>query len=321
MTRLSVAIPVFNEEAVLPELLRRVRTVLEGIAGGPHELLIVDDGSGDRSVALLEAAVREDARVRVVVLSRNFGHQAAFSAALTYATGSAVVLMDGDLQDAPEAIPEFLTRFDEGYDVVYARRIRRKEGVLLRAAYWISYRLIGRLARIELPLDAGDFALLSRRVVDALNALPERQRYLRGLRTWVGFRQIGLDIERHRRYAGRPKYRFARLLQLAFDGILAFSVAPLRAAAVLGALGVGVSVLFALYAVYVRLALGQSPQGFTALIVAVTFLSGIQLFFMGIIGEYVGRVYEETKGRPTFIVARVIEDIERDGSGVRPALP
>jgi polyisoprenyl-phosphate glycosyltransferase len=319
MTRLSVAIPVFNEEAVLPELLRRVRAVLDGLPGGPHELLIVDDGSGDRTVALLEAAVRDDARVRVVVLSRNFGHQAAFTAALTYATGSAVVLMDGDLQDAPEAIPEFLTRFDEGYDVVYARRVRRKEGVLLRAAYWISYRVIGRLARIELPLDAGDFALLSRRVVDALNALPERQRYLRGLRTWVGFRQVGLDVERHQRYAGRPKYRFGRLLQLAFDGILAFSVAPLRAAAVLGAAGVALSIAFAVYSIYVRLALGRSPQGFTALLVAVTFLSGIQLFFMGIIGEYVGRVYEETKGRPTFIVARVIED--RDGSGVRPTLP
>jgi polyisoprenyl-phosphate glycosyltransferase len=319
MTRLSVAIPVFNEEAVLPELLRRVRAVLDGLPGGPHELLIVDDGSSDRTVALLEAAVRDDARVRVVVLSRNFGHQAAFTAALTYATGNAVVLMDGDLQDAPEAIPEFLTRFDEGYDVVYARRVRRKEGVLLRAAYWISYRVIGRLARIELPLDAGDFALLSRRVVDALNALPERQRYLRGLRTWVGFRQVGLDVERHQRYAGRPKYGFGRLLQLAFDGILAFSVAPLRAAAVLGAAGVALSIGFALYSIYVRLALGRSPQGFTALLVAVTFLSGIQLFFMGIIGEYVGRVYEETKGRPTFIVARVIED--RDGSGVRPALP
>jgi polyisoprenyl-phosphate glycosyltransferase len=319
MTRLSVAIPVFNEEAVLPELLRRVRAVLDGLPGGPHELLIVDDGSSDRTVALLEAAVRDDARVRVVVLSRNFGHQAAFTAALTYATGNAVVLMDGDLQDAPEAIPEFLTRFDEGYDVVYARRVRRKEGVLLRAAYWISYRVIGRLARIELPLDAGDFALLSRRVVDALNALPERQRYLRGLRTWVGFRQVGLDVERHQRYAGRPKYRFGRLLQLAFDGILAFSVAPLRAAAVLGAAGVALSIAFAVYSIYVRLALGRSPQGFTALLVAVTFLSGIQLFFMGIIGEYVGRVYEETKGRPTFIVARVIED--RDGSGVRPTLP
>jgi polyisoprenyl-phosphate glycosyltransferase len=319
MTRLSVAIPVFNEEAVLPELLRRVRAVLDGLPGGPHELLIVDDGSADRTVTLLEAAVRDDARVRVVVLSRNFGHQAAFTAALSYATGSAVVLMDGDLQDAPEAIPEFLTRFDEGYDVVYARRVRRKEGVLLRAAYWISYRVIGRLARIELPLDAGDFALLSRRVVDALNALPERQRYLRGLRTWVGFRQVGLDVERHQRYAGRPKYRFGRLLQLAFDGILAFSVAPLRAAAVLGAAGVALSIAFAVYSIYVRLALGRSPQGFTALLVAVTFLSGIQLFFMGIIGEYVGRVYEETKGRPTFIVARVIED--RDGSGVRPTLP
>lgn len=315
MTRLSVAIPVFNEEAVLPELLRRVRAVLDGVPGGPHELLIVDDGSGDGSVALLEAAAREDARVRVVILSRNFGHQAAFSAALTYATGSAVVLMDGDLQDAPEAIPEFLARFEQGYDVVYARRVRRKEGLPLRAAYWISYRLIGRLARIELPLDAGDFALLSRRVVNALNALPERQRYLRGLRTWVGFRQIGVDIERHERWAGRPKYRFGRLVQLAFDGILAFSVAPLRAAAVIGAAGMGLSVLFAMYSVYVRLALGQSPQGFTALIVAFTFLSGIQLFFMGIIGEYVGRVYEESKGRPTFIVARVIE--ERDGSGVR----
>jgi len=317
MTRLSVAIPVFNEEAVLPELLRRVRAVLDGVPGGPHELLIVDDGSGDGSVALLEAAAREDARVRVVILSRNFGHQAAFSAALTYATGSAVVLMDGDLQDAPEAIPEFLARFEQGYDVVYARRVRRKEGLPLRAAYWISYRLIGRLARIELPLDAGDFALLSRRVVDALNALPERQRYLRGLRTWVGFRQIGVDIERHERWAGRPKYRFGRLVQLAFDGILAFSVAPLRAAAVIGAAGMGLSVLFAMYSVYVRLALGQSPQGFTALIVAFTFLSGIQLFFMGIIGEYVGRVYEESKGRPTFIVARVIEEIERDGSGIR----
>jgi len=317
MTRLSVAIPVFNEEAVLPELLRRVRAVLDGVPGGPHELLIVDDGSGDGSVALLEAAAREDARVRVVILSRNFGHQAAFSAALTYATGSAVVLMDGDLQDAPEAIPEFLARFEQGYDVVYARRVRRKEGLPLRAAYWISYRLIGRLARIELPLDAGDFALLSRRVVNALNALPERQRYLRGLRTWVGFRQIGVDIERHERWAGRPKYRFGRLVQLAFDGILAFSVAPLRAAAVIGAAGMGLSVLFAMYSVYVRLALGQSPQGFTALIVAFTFLSGIQLFFMGIIGEYVGRVYEESKGRPTFIVARVIEEIERDGSGVR----
>lgn len=318
MTRLSVAIPVLNEEAVLPELLRRVCAVLDALPGGPHELVIVDDGSTDRSVPLLEKAVREDSRVRVVVFSRNFGQQAAFSAALAHVTGDAVVLMDGDLQDQPESIPEFLARHEQGYDVVYARRVRRKEGVLLRAAYWLSYRLIGRMSRIEMPLDAGDFALLSRRVVDALNALPEHQRYLRGLRTWVGFRQVGIDIERQQRWAGRPKYGLGSLAELAFDGILAFSVAPLRAAAAVGAIGVALSMLFAIYAVYVRVVLGQSPEGFTALLVAFTFLSGIQLCFMGVIGEYVGRIYEETKGRPTFIVARIIED--RDGPGVRRTL-
>ena len=319
MTRVSVAIPLFNEEQVLPELLQRVGAVLARLPGGPHEVVFVDDGSSDRTLELLERAADEDARVRVVVLSRNFGHQAAFSAALAHVNGDAVVLMDGDLQDAPEAIPEFVSHFERGYDVVYARRVQRKENLLLRASYAISYRLIASLSDIRLPVDAGDFALLSRRVVDALNALPERQRYLRGLRTWIGFRQIGVDVERHQRWAGRSKYSLRQLAQLAFDGLLAFSVAPLRAAAVLGALGVALSVLFAVYAVYVRLASGRSPEGFTALLVAFTFLSGIQLFFMGVIGEYVGRIYEETKGRPTFIVARVIEG--GSGSTVRPALP
>jgi dolichol-phosphate mannosyltransferase len=319
MTRLSIAIPVFNEEAVVPELLTRVGNVLEAIPGGPHELLFVDDGSSDRTVELLQQAADRDARIRVVVLSRNFGHQAAFSAALAHVRGDVVVLMDGDLQDAPEAIPEFIERHQQGYDVVYARRVRRKEGVVLRTAYALSYRLIAWSSNISLPLDAGDFALLSRRVVDAVNALPERQRYLRGLRTWVGFRQIGVDVERHERFAGRPKYTLGRLAQLAFDGLLAFSVAPLRAAAVVGALGVLLSTLFALYAIYVRVVVGHSPEGFTALLVAFTFLSGIQLFFMGVIGEYVGRIYEETKGRPTFIVARVIEG--RSGSVIRQTVP
>lgn len=319
MTRVSVAIPVFNEEQVVPALLQRVGAVLARLPGGPHELLFVDDGSTDRTLELLEAAATEDPRIRVVVLSRNFGHQAAFSAALAHVGGEAVVLMDGDLQDAPEAIPDFVRQFEQGFEVVYARRVRRKENVLLRASYAISYRLIASLSHITLPVDAGDFALLSRRVVDALNALPERQRYLRGLRTWIGFRQIGIDVERHERWAGRSKYSLRQLAQLAFDGLLAFSVAPLRAAAVLGAFGVAVSALFAVYAVYVRLASGRSPQGFTALLVAFTFLSGIQLFFMGVIGEYVGRIYEETKGRPTFIVARVIEG--GSGSSVRSTVP
>ncbi len=220
MTRLSIAIPVFNEEAVVPELLQRVRAVLTAIPGGPHELLFVDDGSSDRTVQLLDAAAQDDSRIRVIVLSRNFGHQAAFSAALAHVRGDAIVLMDGDLQDAPEAIPEFIERYQQGYDVVYARRVRRKEGLLLRTAYALSYRLIAWSSNITLPLDAGDFALLSRRVVDTVNALPERQRYLRGLRTWVGFRQIGIDVERHERWAGRPKYTLepagaARLRRLA----------------------------------------------------------------------------------------------------------
>jgi polyisoprenyl-phosphate glycosyltransferase len=316
--RLSLAIPVFNEEAVIPELLQRVRAVLSALPGGPHEVVFVDDGSSDRTLELLEAAALEDSRLRVVVLSRNFGHQAAFSAALAHVTGDAVVLMDGDLQDAPEAIPEFVALYEQGYDVVYARRVRRKETLALRAAYALSYRIIAWLSNITLPLDAGDFALVSRRVVTALNQLPERQRYLRGLRSWVGFRQIGIDVERHERWAGRPKYSLGRLAQLAFDGLLAFSVAPLRAAAVVGAVGVFLSILFALYAIYVRVVLGRSPVGFTALLVAFTFLSGIQLFFMGVIGEYIGRIYEETKGRPTFIVARVVES---RGSVVRAKIP
>jgi polyisoprenyl-phosphate glycosyltransferase len=319
MACLSVAIPVFHEEQVIPELLRRIGAVLASLPGGPHELVFVDDGSTDRTLELLEAAAQGDPRIRVVVLSRTFGHQAAFSAALAHVRGDAAVLMDGDLQDAPEVIPEFVRCFEEGYEVVYARRVRRKEGAFLRVAYAVSYRLIAWLSDVTLPVDAGDFALLSRRVVDALNALPERQRYLRGLRSWIGFRQIGIEVERHERWAGRPKYTLRQLAQLAFDGLLAFSVAPLRAATVLGALGVGLSMLFALYAVYVRVVLSRSPQGFTALFVAFTFLSGIQLFFMGVIGEYVGRIYQEAKGRPTFIVARVIES--RNGSVVRRTLP
>jgi dolichol-phosphate mannosyltransferase len=313
--RLSVAIPVLNEEAVLPELLRRLRLVLRDVPGGPHEVLFVDDGSTDGTLHALEREVASDARIRVIVLSRNFGHQAAISAALEHVTGDAVVVMDADLQDPPEAIPAFVRLFEEGFDVVYARRVDRKEGWLLRLCYGGFYRLIAAVSTLPLPIDAGDFALLSRRVVDALRQLPERQRYVRGLRTWVGFRQAGIEVERQRRWAGRPKYTMVKLVQLAFDGILAFSVAPLRAAALLGLAAIGAASGFALYALYVRVALGRSPEGFTALLFVLTFLSGVQLFFLGVIGEYVGRVYEEAKRRPTYVVARVIE--RADGSRVR----
>jgi dolichol-phosphate mannosyltransferase len=302
--RLSVAIALLNEEEVLPELLARLRTVLDAIPGGPHEMVFVDDGSSDRTFEILSAAAESDSRISVISLSRNFGHQSALSAALDHVSGDAVIVMDGDLQDSPEAIPRFLEEHRKGYDVVYARRVQRKEGWVLRSAYFIFYRIIAALSNLPLPVDAGDFSLLSRRVVDRLRSIPEHHRYLRGLRTWVGFDQIGIPIERSGRAGGRPKYGTVKLLKLAFDGIFAFSVTPLRAAAVLGVLTMAGSIAFALYSVYVRVFLGQSPPGFTAVIVAITFLSGVQLLFLGLIGEYLGRVYEETKGRPLYVIDR-----------------
>ncbi|HEX6536785.1 MAG TPA: glycosyltransferase family 2 protein [Gemmatimonadaceae bacterium] len=304
--RLSVAIPVYNEEQVFPELLRRTAAVLDQLPGGPHELVVVDDGSSDRTPELLRAAAARDPRIVGIALSRNFGHQAALSAALDAVSGDATVIMDGDLQDAPEVIPRFLEEFWKGYDVVYARRVRRKESWWLRLAYRAYYRLLSRLADVQLPLDAGDFGLMSRRVVELIRRTPERHRYLRGLRSWVGFRQLGVTVERDARHAGTSKYSLAKLVRLGCDGIFSFSTMPLRAAAVLGALGVAASTLFAAYAVFVRLVLHRGPQGFTALILVITFLSGLNLFFLGVIGEYVGRVFEQVKGRPTYVVGEVV---------------
>jgi len=304
--RLSVAIPVHNEESVLPELLQRLRKVLEELPGGPHEIVFVDDGSTDGTFDRLGAAAREDSRIIAISLSRNFGHQAAISAALDHASGDAVVIMDGDLQDVPEVIPQFVEKFGEGFDVVYAQRVRRKEPLLLRICYFVFYRMMARLSDIRLPLDSGDFGLMSRRVVDHVRRMPEHHRYLRGMRSWVGFRQIGVPVERAERHSGKSKYSMMRLMKLATDGIFAFSIVPIRAAAAVGATVMSLSFLYVCYAVYAKMFLKQSPQGFTALLVAITFLSGIMLFFLGIIGEYVGRIYEETKARPQYIVGRIV---------------
>ncbi|HZM95108.1 MAG TPA: glycosyltransferase family 2 protein [Vicinamibacterales bacterium] len=303
--RLSIGIPVYNEEEVLPELLARLTRVLDQLPGGPHEIVFVDDGSTDRSRQLLLKAAMRDVRIKVVVLSRNFGHQAALSAALDHASGDALVLMDADLQDEPEVIPEFVRLHEAGADVVFARRASRKEGWLLQLAYKTFYRLIARLSEIALPLDSGDFALLGSPVVEAIRRLPEQQRYLRGLRAWVGFTQIGVDVQRPARFAGQPKYSTMRLIKLALDGICSFSVVPLRAAALAGLVAILAASIFSLYAVYVRLVQGSVPEGFTASLLVMTFLSGVQLFFVGVIGEYVGRVYGETKRRPAYVVANV----------------
>lgn len=303
----SVAIPVFNEEAVVDDLLRRLGSVLDGLPGGPHEIVIVDDGSSDQTALNLRRLAAEEPRLVVIELSRNFGHQAAMSAALANTNGDVVVMMDGDLQDAPEAIPGFLEQYGKGYDVVYARRVGRKEGWPRRLSYFMFYRLIRLLSRLSLPLDSGDFCLVSRRVATRMSQMPERHRYLRGLRSWVGFRQTSVDVERHARSTGTTKYTLSKLLRLAFDGIFSFSVLPLRAATLFGFLAMSASGLFAVYAIYARFFLERSAlafTGFTALLVAIVFLFGVQFLMFGILGEYIGRIYEETKARPHYIVKK-----------------
>jgi glycosyltransferase involved in cell wall biosynthesis len=241
----------------------------------------------------------------VIALSRNFGHQTALAAALDNVLGDVTILLDGDLQDPPEAIPALLDFYRQGYDVVYVQRVNRKEAWWLRVCYHLFYRLLALLSSTQLPLDAGDFGLMSRRVIEEIRRMPEHHRYLRGLRAWVGFRQIGIPIDRSARRGGVTKYSPLKLLKLASDGIFAFSIVPLRAAALLGLIAIALSVLYSMYAVYAKFWL-HSPQGFTALILAVAFLGGVNLFFLGIIGEYIGRLYEEAKRRPHYVVSKMI---------------
>jgi glycosyltransferase involved in cell wall biosynthesis len=303
---ITVAVPLHNEETGLPELIRRVGLVLDQIPGGPHEMLFVDDGSSDRTMQLLEEFAGRDPRISVISLSRNFGHQAALTAALDHVSGDVTVVLDGDLQDPPETIPVLVEKFLEGYDVVYAQRLRRKEALWLRICFYLFYRLMSSLSDMNLPLDAGDFGLMSRRVVDQLRIMPEHDRYLRGMRSWVGFRQIGIPVERAERFAGQSKYGLLRYLKLASDAIFSFSVVPIRAAAGLGFLAVLLSALFSAYAVVAKLVFHQSPKGFTALLLLITFLSGVLLLFLGIVGEYVGRIYEEVKARPVYVIDKKI---------------
>src|SRR4051812_1582779 len=300
--KICVAVPVYNEEEVLPEFLSRTRQALSNLEGGPHRMLFIDDGSSDATMRILREASTRDPNVAVISLSRNFGHQAAITAALDHAAGDATVIMDADLQDPPESIATFIEKWKEGYDVVYAQRVKRKESLWLRLCYFSFYRIISLLATIDLPLDAGDFGLMSERVVKQLRGLPEHVRYTRGLRRWVGFRQIGIQIERSERQAGESKYSPFRLLKLAAHGLLAFSSAPLHAASVVGLIVICLSAAFVAYNIFAKFFLGQVPKGFTAIIVMITFLSGVNLMFLGVIGAYIARIYDEVKARPVYVV-------------------
>jgi polyisoprenyl-phosphate glycosyltransferase len=244
----------------------------------------------------------------VVELARNFGHQVAISAGLDYARGAGVIVMDADLQDPPEVLPQFIAKWQAGHDVVYAIREQRKENWLKRAAYAAFYRILRRVANIDIPLDAGDFCIMDRRVVDLLVGMPERNRFVRGIRSWVGLDQVGLAYERHARHAGRPKFTFTRLIYLALDGLVSFSYIPLRVITVLG-FGVSlISIILAIFYAIKRLTVGLSPPGFATITVAIFFLAGMQLTTIGVIGEYIGRIFEEVKQRPLYVVRRVSGD-------------
>jgi dolichol-phosphate mannosyltransferase len=268
----------------------------------PFELLLVDDGSQDATPRMIDDLAQADRRVRVLHLSRNFGHQAAISAGLDHAVGQAVILIDGDLQDPPELIPRLVDRWREGFDVVYAVRQRRKEGLLKRLGYYSFYRIFSQISEIDIPLDSGDFCLMDRKVVDVLKHLPERMRFVRGLRSFVGFRQTGLAYERAARQSGKPKYSYAALVFLAIDGLISFSSYPLRLVTYLGVFTICVALGLLTWVMFNALYNHTIPQGWASTLVTVLFMASIQLFSLGIIGEYIRLIFLETKQRPTYII-------------------
>jgi glycosyltransferase involved in cell wall biosynthesis len=308
--QISVVIPCYNEEEVLPELFRRLTSAANGW-NCDWEVICVDDGSRDQTWPMLATQQAQDGHWRALSFARNFGHQLAVSAGIFHAQGDAVIVIDADLQDPPEQLERFIRKWQEGFEVVYAIREKRKEGLPKKACYWLFYRIMARVTPFEIPLDSGDFCIMDRKVVDALNSMPERNRFVRGLRAWSGFRQTGLAYERHARAAGEAKYNFRKLLRLALDGIFSFSTVPLSLVAQVGIWISGISFLGILWALVTKIfddffsRHGFPPvQGFTTIVICVLFLGGIQMLSLGIIGEYIGRIYEEVKRRPAWVIHR-----------------
>ena len=300
---LSIVIPCFNEEDVITSTVNLLRAFCATVKDVRVELIFVDDGSQDDTRARLKSFGTEDPRIRIIGFARNFGHQVAVTAGIDAARGDAVVLIDADLQDPPEVIHGMLTLWREGYDVVYGTRTDRPgESLFKRVTARLFYRVLSRLSDVPIPLDTGDFRLMDRRVADTLRAMPERDRFIRGMVSWVGFRQTALPYQRAERLAGESKYPLRRMLRFATDGILSFSTKPLQISIALGMFAAFLSVLGVLYALYMRLFTHIWVEGWTALMIAILFLGGTQLISVGILGEYIGRIYAEIKQRPLYIV-------------------
>jgi len=310
--QISVVVPLFNEEGNVAPLIERIEAILNRLPGAPsHEIILVNDGSRDGTLQAVRAQMLRRPDIVVVNLSRNFGHQLAATAGLDVARGEAVVLMDGDLQDPPELIEAFFTKWREGYDVVYAvRRSRKGESPFKVFTARLFYRAIKRLTNVSIPVDTGDFRLMSRRVVDAIHRSPERHRFLRGLVSWVGFNQTGVEYDRDERHSGTTKYPLTKMIRFAIDGITSFSDVPLRFASYLGFSASLVAFIYAIVVIGYKVLSLRPPAytpGWASTIVAVLFLGGVQLISLGILGEYIGRIYDEVKGRPLYLIS----DVER----------
>lgn len=305
---ISIIVPLYNEQAVFDNLIERLVNVIDTTLFS-CEVLLIDDGSSDNTRQLVEKICEKDSRFTGILLSRNHGHQLAVSAGLANVRGrKGAMIIDGDLQDPPELVKEFYELLINGYDVIYAIRKNRKESFLKKVAYSTYYRLQKKISSFNIPIDSGDFSMLSRRVVDTMNNMPEQSRYLRGMRAWVGFKQIGYEYDRDERHAGETKYSWKKLFELAFNGIFNFSDFPIKFITRMGFITVVFSLIYFGYNIYRKLFYNDVPQGFTATILAIILFSGVQLISLGLIGEYVLRIYNQVRNRPLFIIEKIIQE-------------
>jgi dolichol-phosphate mannosyltransferase len=309
--KFSFIIPIYNEEAVLENLVKRMNALTARI-GEPCQILLIDDGSTDQSPALIEQIALTNPNYDCVFFSRNFGHQRAVSAGLDLAQGEAVMILDGDLQDPPELFFDFYEKISNGYDVVYGVRKKRKEGFMKKAAYFLFYRLLKKISDHPIPLDSGDFCMINKKALKVLTKMREENRFLRGMRSWVGFRQIGLEYDRDKRAAGESKYSISQLFKLAHDGIFNFSVFPVKILTYMGVICLSASVIYFISTIIRKIVFDDVPLGFTATLFMIILFGGVQLISLGIIGEYVQRTFFQVKDRPLYIISRRIRNGKED---------
>ncbi len=308
MKKISIVIPMYFEEKTVEQAYKRTTKIFEGLKKYAYEIICVDDGSEDNTLSIIEKIANKDENVKVISFSRNFGHQAAITAGLKYATGDAIVIMDCDMQDPPELIPDMIKLWEAGNDVIYAKRkIRKGENRFKLYTSKMFYRLLNGISEIKIPEDTGDFRLADRKIIDVINELPEHNKYLRGLFTWVGFKQVPIEYERQERFAGKTKYSLTKMIKLASDGITSFSKKPLKILGVFGVLSIIASVLLFIYAIISYIfKLNSLVPGWTSIMVTITFFGGLQLISVWLISEYIGKIFDESKNRPEYIISKKI---------------